>query len=208
MMNRLMIFISVLMVGCGQKKDEILLSPSDFQNEIKASRQFVLIDVRTPPELQSGYLQGAHNLDFKNEDFRRFFETADKEDTYLVYCASGIRSGKASDIMKELGFEKVYTLEGGLNAWREAGLSSSLPKPLPSGFTLEEVGQSVIIKRQDVVVAQLTCHEAVNNYCTAYRVSVGIDLASPDGAPAPFYSRQEAMDWVINHLPAQQVQAP
>jgi rhodanese-related sulfurtransferase len=39
-----------------------------------------------------------------------------------VYCKAGVRSGKAADIMKELGFRQVYTLEGGIDEWEDEEL--------------------------------------------------------------------------------------
>lgn len=40
----------------------------------------------------------------------------------LFVCASGIRSGKAATAAIKLGYEKVYTLRGGMGAWRSANL--------------------------------------------------------------------------------------
>jgi rhodanese-related sulfurtransferase len=39
-----------------------------------------------------------------------------------VYCGSGIRSAKAAAILKEKGYDQVYELDGGIKAWKEAGL--------------------------------------------------------------------------------------
>jgi rhodanese-related sulfurtransferase len=44
-----------------------------------------------------------------------------KKGTYLLYCRSGSRTRKAADAMQKMGFKHVYMLEGGINAWKEAG---------------------------------------------------------------------------------------
>lgn len=103
------------------------LKPLDFKEKINIVTGAVLLDVRTPEEVQKGYLKGALNLDFKSPQFTILIEGLDKEKPYLVYCASGVRSGKAADLMREKGFMKVYTLEGGLKAWKDEGLMTDSP---------------------------------------------------------------------------------
>ena len=49
--------------------------------------------------------------------------TLDPEGTYLVYCRSGNRSGQATALMADLGFEQVYDLDGGVLAWDAQGLA-------------------------------------------------------------------------------------
>ena len=41
----------------------------------------------------------------------------DKDKPYVVYCASGNRSQKASIIMEYLGFKKIYHYKSGYNDW-------------------------------------------------------------------------------------------
>ncbi len=40
----------------------------------------------------------------------------------LLICASGARSGRAVAMLNKLGYERAYTLAGGLRAWREANM--------------------------------------------------------------------------------------
>lgn len=98
------------------------LAPQAFQDQLKATPDAVLLDVRTLEEVQTGKITGEINFDFKAPEFDVLIKGLDKTKPYFVYCASGVRSGKAAEKMKELGIEKVYTLEGGIKAWREAGL--------------------------------------------------------------------------------------
>jgi len=82
---------------------------------------FVILDVRTAAAFAAGHLAGAVNLDYYADDFRDRLDRLDKAKTYLVYCASGGRSGSTMTIMEELGFQTVYNLTGGLSAWTAAG---------------------------------------------------------------------------------------
>ncbi len=117
-----------LLSSCSRDaKENLSLKPIDFKEKINAVTDAILLDVRTPEEVQKGYLNGALNFDFKSPQFNILIEGLDKEKSYLVYCASGVRSGKAADLMREKGFKKVYTLEGGLNAWKNEGLATDSP---------------------------------------------------------------------------------
>ncbi len=80
----------------------------------------IIVDVRTPDEFATGYLKGAVNINYNSSDFAAQLEKLDKSKTYLVYCKSGVRSGNAGKLMAEHGFNTVYTLQGGLNAWTGA----------------------------------------------------------------------------------------
>ncbi len=83
---------------------------------------FEIIDVRTPEEFGEGHIENAINIDFYSETFRDELDNLDKNKTYLIYCRSGGRSGKALTMMDELNFEEVYNISGGVVAWEAAGL--------------------------------------------------------------------------------------
>ena len=44
------------------------------------------------------------------------------DDPIVIHCASGGRSQKASDMLKEAGFKKVYDYSGGFTDWKAKGL--------------------------------------------------------------------------------------
>ncbi len=83
---------------------------------------FVILDVRTAEEFASGYIENAINIDYYSDTFRDELNNLDKDKSYLIYCHSGNRSGKALDIMAELGFKEVYNMLGGMIAWNAEGL--------------------------------------------------------------------------------------
>lgn len=90
----------------------------DFADRIGAPNT-VILDVRTPAETAGGVIEGAIELDYRSPDFADQVAKLDKEKTYLVYCASGGRSGKACSAMQDMGFREVYNLKGGYRAWTE-----------------------------------------------------------------------------------------
>ena len=46
----------------------------------------------------------------------------DPTDMVVLYCAGGVRSVLAAHSLKEMGYTNVYSLKGGMQAWKQAGL--------------------------------------------------------------------------------------
>lgn len=83
-----------------------------------------IIDVRTPEEFTQGHLEKAVNADFNNKpQFESYLNSLDKNQTYMIYCRTGNRSGQAMQIMKDKGFEQIINLDGGIQAWQAAGFA-------------------------------------------------------------------------------------
>lgn len=82
---------------------------------------FIILDVRTKPELEVGYIQNSILYEYESPDFRKFLTILDKSRTYLVYAKTGYRSMEAMKIMKEMKFQNVFNLEEGFNGWKKGG---------------------------------------------------------------------------------------
>jgi rhodanese-related sulfurtransferase len=83
-----------------------------------------LVDVRTADEFKVSHLKNAQNICVTSNDFREKVAGLDKEKPVYVYCKKGGRSAKAATILKEMGFTKVYDLQGGLTSWQQEGLET------------------------------------------------------------------------------------
>jgi rhodanese-related sulfurtransferase len=81
----------------------------------------VLIDVRTPGEWKQGRLPGAKHIDVSAGDFDKKIQALPKEQSYLLYCRSGGRSGAALSRMKAGGFTQIKHISGGIGSWTAAG---------------------------------------------------------------------------------------
>ena len=92
---------------------------------------FVVLDVRTPAEFAAGHLPGAVNVDFHAPDFEARLGKLDKNRSYLVYCRTGNRSGKALVILERLGFSRGFHLQDGIADWQRRGLPVE-PPPAPT----------------------------------------------------------------------------
>ena len=104
-----------------QAQDAKILSPEAFKKRLSESKEYVLVDVRTPEEVKNGHLKGAINVDYNASSFEKEIAKLDTSKTYFLYCGSGIRSHKAAGIMKEMGFRNIFEMEGGVKAWKAKG---------------------------------------------------------------------------------------
>lgn len=83
---------------------------------------FVILDVRTPEEYDEGHIEDALLVNFNAPAFRDKLDNLDREKSYLLFCRSGSRSGRALTIMSELEFLNIYHMTGGMIEWNGEGL--------------------------------------------------------------------------------------
>lgn len=80
-----------------------------------------IVDVREPDEYAAGHLPEAKNIPVAKLAERIGELEKFKDKPLIVCCASGMRSNKACAELKKLGFEKLFNLTGGIDAWVGAG---------------------------------------------------------------------------------------
>lgn len=91
--------------------------------EKKGQEGMTLIDVREPAEYEAGHIPGTRFLPLS-----LILDNSDKLDsskTVVTYCKRGPRSRSAAVLLKRQGFEDVYYMDGGIDAWN--GLVASGP---------------------------------------------------------------------------------
>jgi len=74
-----------------------------------------LLDVRSPEEYAGGHLPGAVNIPVQELD-RRMAEVGPRDGEVVLYCRSGSRSARATELLRRHGFSKVHNL-GPMTAW-------------------------------------------------------------------------------------------
>jgi rhodanese-related sulfurtransferase len=97
------------------------LSPSEavmLMNREKA----VVIDVCEAKEYAAGHVTGAKNIPLAELESKLAGAVKNKATPVILVCASGMRSNRAVAVAHKLGFEKAFSLSGGMGAWREANL--------------------------------------------------------------------------------------
>ena len=88
------------------------------ESKISMETNAVLLDVRTPEEHKSGYLEGAVLLPLAELESKIVNEVPDKNTPIYIYCRSGRRAGTAVEKLKAMGYTDLHNL-GGLKDARE-----------------------------------------------------------------------------------------
>jgi rhodanese-related sulfurtransferase len=114
----LMLFIANF--SCAQSADK--LDAQAFNKALKASPQGIVLDVRSEAEFKEARMAKSVNINYNAPNFLEQVSKLDKKKDIFVYCAGGVRSARAADLMRANGFKHVIELKGGLQSWQQAGL--------------------------------------------------------------------------------------
>ncbi len=112
--------VSFVIISCSAQT-KTSLTADEFEKAIHAKDSIQLLDVRTPGEYGSGHIANALQADWNDpSEFNRRITYIDKKKPIYVYCLGGGRSAAAAKSMRAMGYENVYELKGGINAWKAA----------------------------------------------------------------------------------------
>ncbi|CUT02710.1 rhodanese-like domain-containing protein [Candidatus Chrysopegis kryptomonas] len=140
----LKIFLLVLFLfGCGiqkfqnQEKTYVDITPVQAFEKLKKDKNVLLLDVRTREEFGAEHINGALNIPVQELENRLGELGKYKNFEIVVYCRSGNRSKRASEILVKNGFKKVYNLVGGIIEWKnKLGLKM---KKITKDITIEDL---------------------------------------------------------------------
>ena len=143
-----------LLVSCsiGQGSTKTDLSPSEFSKQLKETENPTILDVRTPGEFGEGHIQNALNIDWNGASFDAQVSKLDKNKTVFVYCLSGGRSGSAASQLRSNGFKNVLELDGGMMAWRSAGLPETTDSKLVKSAGMTALEFEKLLQTDKVVL--------------------------------------------------------
>ncbi len=116
-------FLLFYLFGCGIRLHEnsgasfVDIGPVEAKERIKMEKNVLILDVRTPEEFSQGHIEGAVNIPVQEIEKRIGELNKYKKYTVIVYCKSGNRSRRASEILVKYGFKSVYNLKGGFIEW-------------------------------------------------------------------------------------------
>jgi rhodanese-related sulfurtransferase len=98
-------------------------SISTLQATLLINQQNALVlDVREAAEYEKGHVLNARNLAVGELETRAAEIEKHKSKPVVVVCENGNRSDKAVAALRKQGFGQVFSLAGGIGAWRQAGL--------------------------------------------------------------------------------------
>ena len=102
-----------------------MLTSAPFVQEIdidtleSRSAETMVLDVREPEEYEHGHVPGAINL--PQADLASRLDELPRACSLALICRSGARSLRAAQFLRQVGFEQVTNVQGGMLAWRAAG---------------------------------------------------------------------------------------
>lgn len=105
-------------------------TPEEVRDRLDAGEVLRLLDVREEDEVRRGIVPGAAHLSRAHFESRVEDVLPEKDTEVVVYCASGVRSAFAARTLRELGYEKVSSMVGGIDRWKALGLPIDVPRML------------------------------------------------------------------------------
>ena len=112
------------------------VSPTTVKARLEAGQPVTFLDVREADEFTAGHLPGARNIAY--DQVASLADQLPHDGLIVVYCIhSTHRAPVAARTLKQLGFNNVYVLEGGIVAWQASGLTirasdlAQMPSILP-----------------------------------------------------------------------------
>ncbi len=96
------------------------LDAATFKAKVESGNGIIL-DVRTPGEVAQGYIANAVIIDIYDQNFIAELNKLPKDKEVYVYCASGVRSVQAAEILQQNGFTHIFNLGDGLMDWQRSG---------------------------------------------------------------------------------------
>jgi rhodanese-related sulfurtransferase len=96
-------------------------SVAEVKARLDQGEPFHFLDIREDHEFATDHARGARHLG--KGIIERDIESVvpDKRDAIVLYCGGGYRSALAADVLQQMGYGNVLSMDGGIRAWREAG---------------------------------------------------------------------------------------
>lgn len=109
-------------------KGEIKEMTPEELNQQLTQANISIIDIRENEELSTGHLPNAIFIPRGFLELRIESTAPERDQTICLYCGGGNRSALAARSLQELGYTKVFSLEGGISRWIRENRPVSFPK--------------------------------------------------------------------------------
>tara|TARA_A100001234_G_scaffold36577_1_gene28762 strand:- start:88 stop:477 length:390 start_codon:yes stop_codon:yes gene_type:complete len=120
-MTRIIFFSLLLVYSCQIFESTEINMISDTQFTEIQDTDYILVDVRTLEEYESGHIQDAIHFDFYSESFQNDILSLDKSSSIILYCRTQNRSTKTANYLIENGYKEIIVLVGGITSWVKKG---------------------------------------------------------------------------------------
>nr|WP_299031206.1 rhodanese-like domain-containing protein [uncultured Tenacibaculum sp.] len=113
------LFLTVVLSCKPQTNEAKDITVENLQLVLENEDNVQLLDVRTPQEWAEGVINDPIKIDITGDDFEgKVLEKLDKTQPVYIYCRSGGRSKKATELLAKKGY-KAYNVLGGILEWEE-----------------------------------------------------------------------------------------
>jgi rhodanese-related sulfurtransferase len=109
------LFALVVLQANAQQVTQI--NSKEVQTKIAKEKNWVILDVRTAEEFNTGHIKGAINIDIRQPNAFSEIDKLNHKAKYIVHCRTNHRSKIAVDHMVENGFKTVYQMTDGFSGW-------------------------------------------------------------------------------------------
>ncbi len=141
----------------------------------------IIVDVRESDEWRQGHIPNAVGIPRGFLELRVEEKIPDHKAPIIMQCASGTRSLLAARALREMGYENIYNLTGGFNAWKDRGLPWTADRQFTADeltrysrhFVIPEVGEKGQAKLLDAKVLLLGAG-ALGSSSALYLTAAGV----------------------------------
>jgi len=91
----------------------------EVKRKMDRGEKFVLVDVREESEFAKDHLPGALHLGKGVIERDIEVRVPDVNTPMILYCGGGFRSALAADNLRKMGYNNVFSMDGGVRGWRE-----------------------------------------------------------------------------------------
>ena len=88
---------------------------------IESKYNFALVDIREDNGIKTGVIENSIHIGrgVLDRDIEGYI--SDPTEEIVLYCARGVRSIVGAKTLQDMGYQKVFSLKGGITEWIESG---------------------------------------------------------------------------------------
>ena len=125
------------------------ITPDEVATLKSSGTGFALIDVREPDEFRAGFIPGAEHVSRGFLELKIEQVVQDRATPIIAYCAGGVRSLLAGQVLKTMGYADVKSMSGGYAKWKDLGHPVQVDKQMSTEqlerysrhFLLSQIGE-------------------------------------------------------------------
>ncbi len=136
------------------------ITAEEVKDAVDSGAEVALIDVREPDEFRGGYLPGAEHVSRGFLELKIEQVVPDRTTPVVAYCAGGVRSLLAGQVLQSMGYQNVKSMAGGYGKWKDLGFPVQVDKQMSAEqlnrysrhFLLSQIGEKGQAKLLDAKV--------------------------------------------------------